>query len=397
MTSSWLTCKELEGLPGLPGTIRNIQGRAEREGWKRRMEKGAWQYHIDSLPDETRLALGGGEALPPALAAAGEVPAIPSSTFKGLDRLKGWQKEVMFARLEVLREIERRGALAPLSSVLEDFVSLANDDMLTPAVQTALGKALAKNGDAKREPISVRTLQRWRAAAKKGPANLAPDALDYGGIPSWAITLMRYHQSPTQPDVATVLRDMKRDGLTDVPTYSQARHFLKNKVSTVDRSRGRISRSRLRSMLPYVQRDFSMLKPGDVVNGDGHSGYCYVLHPETGKPYLPEITEVVDIATRLHLGFSIAVSESTEAVHDAIRTAIQAVGTILVLQWDRGSGANNHAMHDAATGLASRMGFEVYHPRARNPQAGGVIEHMHKMVSIPAAKRFPGVYIGRRA
>ncbi|MBF0182479.1 MAG: Mu transposase C-terminal domain-containing protein [Magnetococcales bacterium] len=388
---SWFPSKALVGLPGLPGTVRNIQERAEREGWKRKMEKGAWLFHVDSLPDETRLALGGGETLP----VAAQVPARRSSS--GVEGLKDWQREVMYARLEVVRELEYRATGGSMKGAMEDFVALATDGFLPATLQKTLTTALAKSREGQNETVSVRTLQRWLAAAKKGPANLAPGSMEYGGVPGWAGEFLRRFQSPTQPDVAAVLRGMRREGCKEIPTYSQARHFLKNKVSLIERSRGRISRSKLRSMLPYVQRDFSMLRPGDVVNGDGHSSYCYVLHPETGKPYLPEITEVVDIATRMHLGFSVAVSESTEAVQDALRVAIQAVGTILVLQWDRGSGAKNHAMHDAATGLSSRLGFEVYHPLARNPQAGGVIEHMHKMVSIPAAKRFAGVYIGRRA
>ncbi|MBF0415813.1 MAG: transposase [Magnetococcales bacterium] len=390
--TTWHPSKALVGLPGLPGTARNIQERAEREGWKRRMEKGIWLFHVDSLPEESRLALSGGELVPTL------TPPLSKPQAARVEKLKDWQREVMYARLVVLGEVERRVVVCgSMKSALKDFVELASDGMLPHGVQTALTTALAKGRDGEGELVSVRTLQRWLAAAKKGPANLAPSSMEYGGVPAWAATFLRYYQRPTQSDCATILRDMRRDGIKEIPTYSQARHFLKNKVSVIERSKGRISRSKLRTLLPFVQRDFSMLKPGDLVNGDGHSCHCYVIHPETGKPYLPEITEMVDIATRLHLGFSIAVSESTEAVHDAIRTAIQAVGTILVLQWDRGSGAKNHAMHDAATGLAARLGFEVYHPRARNPQAGGVIEHMHKMVTIPTARRFPEVYIGRRA
>ena len=136
---------------------------------------------------------------------------------------------------------------------------------------------------------------------------------------------------------------------------------------------------------------------GSRINGDGHSSYTYCRHPRTGKPFLPEITEVIDVATRRYLAFSIAESEATEAVHDALRAAIALCGVPLFVQWDRGSGAKNHAMHDAATGLAARLGFEVYHPRARNPQAGGVVERLHQTVAILAAKDFPAAFIGRRA
>ena len=62
----WFTAQELKGLPGLPSTSFRIRERAKSEDWqKRKRAKGkGFEYHINSLPTQTRAALGHfGEAL----------------------------------------------------------------------------------------------------------------------------------------------------------------------------------------------------------------------------------------------------------------------------------------------------------------------------------------------
>ncbi len=56
----WFTAKTLAGLPGLPGTESAVIRRAKRENWqarKRAGRGGGMEYHISSLPQETRKAL----------------------------------------------------------------------------------------------------------------------------------------------------------------------------------------------------------------------------------------------------------------------------------------------------------------------------------------------------
>ena len=59
MIKQWYTAKELSGLPGLPKSDRNIRLNANKYGWINRPKaigKGS-EYHIDSLPVETRAHL----------------------------------------------------------------------------------------------------------------------------------------------------------------------------------------------------------------------------------------------------------------------------------------------------------------------------------------------------
>lgn len=57
--SSWHVVSELVGLPGIPLTAQGTRKLASREGWQGRRREGtkATEYHISSLPEETRKAL----------------------------------------------------------------------------------------------------------------------------------------------------------------------------------------------------------------------------------------------------------------------------------------------------------------------------------------------------
>lgn len=61
MVKAWYSPAELAGLPGLPGSARGVQLRAKRLGWKCRPRKGrggGFEYHVDVLTVEAKVALG---------------------------------------------------------------------------------------------------------------------------------------------------------------------------------------------------------------------------------------------------------------------------------------------------------------------------------------------------
>jgi len=56
----WFSAKELENLPGMPKTVQGIIFKAKKESWLKRPrvgKGGGFEYHISSLPEETRIAL----------------------------------------------------------------------------------------------------------------------------------------------------------------------------------------------------------------------------------------------------------------------------------------------------------------------------------------------------
>ncbi|MBF0154547.1 MAG: transposase, partial [Magnetococcales bacterium] len=394
----WYSAQELAGLPGLPGSERNVREMAQREGWQSRKKtvgKGL-EYHRSSLPPETQQALAM-EGLRRArkaenqamIAAPAKALAIPAAR-----DLKDWQRKKMDARLTILRWLETLAqSEGSMNKAILEAVEIAKADLLPEPVEMALPVALGKAGE--RGELSVRTLKRWCAAKGRGITALAPQPKERLGEPEWAARFLRVYRKPHKPTIVACIKQLAEQGRGEIPTYHQARRYLSTRVGAIEAIRGRVLAKDLRGVMPFIRRDTSMLVPGSVMNGDGHTWNSLVAHPETGKPFVPEVTNILDIRTRRWLGFSVGFSESSEVVVDAICMAVETGGIMAVLQWDRGRGAKNIMMEDPVTGMAQRLGFEVYHPQPYNSQAGGVIERSHQTILIEAAKKMP-TFIGKR-
>src|SRR5438445_7664776 len=57
LVDRWYSATELAGLPGLPGTERNVRARADREGWASRPRSGRGggsEYTESALPQITQ-------------------------------------------------------------------------------------------------------------------------------------------------------------------------------------------------------------------------------------------------------------------------------------------------------------------------------------------------------
>ncbi|WP_374627512.1 transposase, partial [Devosia sp.] len=166
----WLTATEIadaavEGrLPGLPTTQRGVQKRAVAEGWDRyggqcrrrkgREGGGGLEYHIDLLPAPARLHyLSSFVSIATPAARAELTPSIPEG-----DALTTAGRKNRDARLAILKAADRYRDGNGLSSVASDgfFVLLYNAGQaeIAPWVRPLVGR------------LSVRSLARWRAAAK---------------------------------------------------------------------------------------------------------------------------------------------------------------------------------------------------------------------------------------
>ena len=157
---------------------------------------------------------------------------------------------------------------------------------------------------------------------------------------------------------------------------------------------GRMGDRELKTLKPFIRRGFDTLLPADVYSADGHTFDAEVQHPLHGRPFRPEITSVVDIATRRVVGWSVGLAESAFAVLDALRDSVFKGGIPAILYVDNGSGYKNQLMTDVATGLLSRLGIEMVNSLPYNSQARGVIERLHQTIWVNAAKMLPG-YMGR--
>lgn len=388
----WFTAQELAGLPGLPGTVQGVNQRAKREGWEAqlRMGRGGGQeYSFAVLPSETQAALlAASVKFEKTEVVPANSPDIVMRDAISASRLTDDQRGVMIARLSFVREIERMSLAVSQQRAIMTLVGLARDNQLSPYLAERVERANdRKTSD---RSLSERTLKRWLADYRRaGEAGLAPARRKADmGIPTWAADFLRCYQRPTKPAVERAYAEFTEKYLGDLPSIHQVRRFL-DKLSPEARERGRYSPQELKAFKPFRRRTTKNLLPGDVYTADGHKFDAEVINPITGKPYRPEITATLDVATRRVLGVAIGESENSIDVMYSLRDAIQRGGMFALFYVDNGSGFANDAVRE----VVDRLGGEMVHALPYNSQARGLIERAHQSIWVAAAKKLTS-YIG---
>ena len=388
----WFTAQELAGLPGLPDSVQGVNLRAKREGWEAQLRLGRGggrEYSFAALPPQAQAALlarlvGQDEPVAPAAMAPESAPrdAVPAS------RLSESQRAVMLARLAFVREIERMSQVVTQQRAILTLVGLARDGGLSPY----LTERVVRANDRKTEDrsLSERTLKRWLSDyRKRGEVGLAPERRQKDmSVPDWAADFLRCYQRPTKPSVEAAYAEYAAKCADERPSIHQVRRFL-NKLSPEAREQGRRSPQELKALQPFHRRRTDTLLPCDVFTADGHKFDAEVLNPRTGKPYRPETTTVIDVATRRILGISIGEAESTIGVMDALRDAVGRGGMFAIFYVDNGSGFANDTVRE----VVDRLGGTMTHALPYNSQARGLIERAHQTVWVNAAKKLTS-YIG---
>lgn len=388
----WFTARELAGLPGMPGTERAIQirGKTEWNGRKRAGSK-AIEYCLIDLPAETQAGI-----LARSVARSdGNLPAITGaeeaepSEAEGSSRLNEKQRSVMLARLAFCREIERLAEVVSQKTAISTLIKHAEDGQLSSYLQNRVD--IANDRKTEGRGLSERTLKRWLSswrAADRDQMALAPlrqrASLD---VPDWAGAFLRCYQRPTKPSVAASYAEFSAAWNGELPSIHAVQRFLK-KLSPDALNVGRMSTQELKALKPFRRRSTKNLFPGDVYTADGHKFDAEVINPLTGKPYRPEITTVLDVATRRVVGVSVGEAESAIGVLDALRDAVREC-MFSIFYVDNGSGFANDTVRE----VVDRLGGTMTHSLPYNSQARGLSERGHQTIWVRAAKKLTS-YIG---
>lgn len=423
----WYTAKELAEmrLPDLPTSDRRIRDKAQREGWQDRPRSGqggGQEYHVSSLPQKAREAILDAEieSLPETTC---QLPAVRGETLPAVvnkvqtpktEVLKDWQRQTMDARLAILNMVDQVALLeGSRDRAIKMVVARAAEGSLPEHVQSLVPIANARGGKDGKRSLSVPTLYRWLRERKQScgnPVLLAPGmvkdvkhcadgslaitvTLPDRGTPAWAKPLMKCWRKPQAPFLTDVLEDLKKLLPADqMPSYDQARRYLQS-IGELERRKGRVTGSELDAYKPFRRRTTDHMLPGDAYTADGHTFDAEVAHPFHGRPFRPEVTVIIDVATRMIVGWSCDLAESGLAVLDALRVACETFGPCAIFYTDNGPGYKNQMISAPGTGVCSRLGIEQRHSRPRNAKAHGIGERTHRTVLVAAAKDLV-TYIG---
>ena len=387
---------------------RSAERRASRESWAYQEEsvRGGQRrlYPLASLPAPVRSVIVTKRAesltatVAAAVAPAASLPApchsvgtvMPLSVSSDVE-LTDKQRLERDARKGVVTAIARLQESAGCSkeAAMTALLINARSAKLEPTLDAMLRLARDPRGRQGDGYPSVRTLKRWLTAPDLTPKRPMADMR----IPAWAKDFLAYYQTPQKPSVDAAYREYAmRVPASERPSIHQVRRFL-GKLGSVTKERGRMGPRELKTIQPFVRRDFSQLQPNDIWTADGHTFDAEVQHPLHGRPFRPEITAIIDVATRRAVGWSVDLAESSLAVLDALRYGVERHGIPAIFYVDNGSGYDNALMKDEATGLLGRLGITIKHSLPYNSQARGVIERSHQTIWVNAAKMLPS-YVG---
>lgn len=387
---NWFTAKELAGLPGLPGSDRNVREYAKRHGWEgqRRIGSKAVEYPFAVLPREAQNAL--------LFAQADNAAQTPSSTLApqseerrpSQQQLTEAQRQVMGARVAFVREVERMSKMVSQQRAIETLVAHAKESVLTPYLKERV--VLANDRITETRTLSERTLKRWISDFKKhGERGLAPKRRKADmSMPLWAGDFLKRYQKPQKPSVEAAYQLLVEQTPPPHPSIHQVRRWLA-KLSPEARERGRMGVHELKALQPFKRRTSAELWPNDVWVADGHTFDAEVINPLTGQAFRPEVTLIIDWATRRIVGFALNLAESSVATLDALRDAVSRAGMFNLFYVDNGSGFDNATVYE----VVDRLGGTITHSLPYNSQARGVIERAHQSTLVKLAKTMDS-YIG---
>ncbi|MDO8414169.1 MAG: Mu transposase C-terminal domain-containing protein [Gallionellaceae bacterium] len=375
---------------------RGCEIRASRESWpfEESTVRGGKKrlYPISSLPTPVREALMHYQIKTSPVLAPTTQPAIYMAT--NSTTLKDWQRKSAEARAAIINEIKRLAKAAGIEKAIQAVIALAANNELPEHLQRLVPVANVKAGKNGKRNLSRTSIYRWMAEAEQGFTALAPKNNPVIRVPAWASTLLGLYQQPQKPTLKKCLFELTAtlpDGVS-APSYWAAQRFI-DKMSKLDLARGRMLPRELKSVRAFVRRDTSQMWPGDCYTSDGHKFDAEIAHPRHGRPFRPEITSVLDIATRRCVGWSVDLAESTWAVLDALRHAVETCGINALHYVDNGSGQKNELMSNEIVGFMSRLGISMTHSLPYNSQARGLEERSHQTIWVRGAKDFP-TYMG---
>jgi len=391
------TASELRelGMRAWPKTQQGINARAKKWQCEGRQQGSsqAWEYLRSSLPAPVRKVMARA-LLKTASAVPAPLPALAKIPVNTAD-LKNYQRTTMEARAAILAEVDRLVITAGVgrSNAVKTLVEMARDGTLAPELARLVPIANAR-GNASRS-LCRSTVYGWlatRSLADGDTGALAPVAIREAPVRGWTRTFMDCYCIPQKPTIAEVLDRRWPEGV-EKPSYDQARRFVK-KLGTVTRNKGRMGPRALQAYKAYVTRDVSDLWPGACFIGDGHTFKREVSNPKTGLPFRPEVTAILDVFTKVWAGWSVALSENTIAVADALRHAITSTTCCAIFYYDNGKGANNKKWDDDITGMMGRLAITKLNSAPWTSQSRGIIERFNGSVLHRLARQAP-TYVGQ--
>lgn len=421
MIQTFFTARELaeiaaeRGFTSFPQGERGVQIYAERAGWnalpsnlcrKRKGQAGGGgrEYHQSLLPEAMFAAVNGRgikAAFQAELALREDRDNRKLVSMKTAS-LRAHQRAVMEARAQVLLAIDAYQIANGQSraSAVKDFLlaQTSHPEWLTAPDMFDLTSAVLEMANDRRKGVTSigrSSIYAWmKARDEQGVIGLAPALTKVAEpVPPGFVDFLKFYARPSKLRVTEALADYLASSPLFPLTLDQVYHTLKVKLSDIEKNVGREGLLTLRSRMAYVQRTTEGLWPTTIYTADGKTFDAEIADPVSGKAIRPEITSVLDVATRKCVGIAISRKENMIAVVEALRRSCVSHGICAIFYTDRGVGYKNKTIDGDVGGLMGRLSITKMHALPYNSQAKGIIERFNGTCWNPMARRLD-TYIG---
>ncbi len=391
-------------LSTLPQAHKNVLDKAKRENWesRKRVGKGGGvEYALCSLPQTLQDEIRTKFAVSIVKAKLKSLPADLRQV--ELKTLTEKQREVAGARMALVAQVAQLEQAQPRYKAIKFFCEQIKHGGISDDLMRLVETANNKKG--KNRTLSERTLNQWvldyekaetpeerlkalapmqRVAKKAEEIVWLPDFLAVYRQTNGINVAEAYHYFSAEWDARFADEPLRLEMKPSIDQVRAALAKLPKHIKEIGRKTG----SELRALNTYVKRDWSVLQVNDVWVGDGHAMKLKVAHPEHGRPFIPEVTLIMDASCRFIVGWSASLAENVLAVADALRYGVERYGIPAIYYSDNGGGEKNWMLDGDITGMLPRLGINHQTGIPGNPQGRGIIERVHQTILYRIARQF---------
>lgn len=368
-SKSYFSAKEIAGLPGMPTSERGVQLKAGRESWTSQLvdAKGGRngkraEYHIDSLPAETRayVHLQHHKQAPPAEVKASvkrDLNAFKRSGAEAEAPAKTADHSHLWVYYEAKPERAKQEAQRKHVAILAVLKLIEEGESKCDAYK----HVAAQVGD------SWQTVSGWLKKVRGiDRSDWLPALVDqYAGrqkkaecsIEAWDSFKADYLRRGLPTSAACydrLKRAAKKNGWT-IPSLKTLMRRLENELRREAIILAREGEDGLKKCYPDQERDHTVFSAMEAINGDG---YTFWPHVDFGNDIIVRPTAWVwqDIHSSKIISYRVDVSENTEIIRLSAGDLVERYGIPSDWWLDNTRAAANKTM---TGGIANRYRFKV--------------------------------------
>lgn len=341
------------------------------------------KYPLNALPEDWRPQLIAAEmATQPETPLAVAAKMLPESQVP----LKAWQREIRDARLMVLECINRLApSMGGISKATKEFAARSQNGIHNAEIAALVQKATAKNMS---NGVCVRTLHTWQKLYKtQGADALAPIGGTPPAWPPWLDNFLKIYRVPGRPSIKLIYECLTAQG-EQLPDLRTVQNWIK-RLGLIEANKGRLGMLELKKYRVHSLRKTDNLLPTDVFTADGYSGKFFVQNPYNNRPLKPELVTIIDVATRMVVGFAAGLAENRLNTLAALTDAIGKAGVPAIFYTDNGPGFKNKMLNDPVTGLMTKIGIGEYKSIPGRAWSRGLIERAQASIWGKASSLLP--------